>query len=140
VKLAAYQRDMALLRPLGIYVKNVGRVVVTDPRIVLQIPKRPGLRVVDELPQKPRLGYPSISGSIGLDGLVVNELSDIWEVHVRVRKIQASAEAWMPTFWLGADQELEVPILAKVYADNLPSALEVPTPAIGSKPPASPKP
>jgi len=125
----AHKREMALLRSVGFRVENVGGVLVQDVRIVVEIPKLKGLRVVDELPEKPRgpyaLSLPRVRAKV-TRYTVVTEVDLAWEVEAAVGKIQPNATAWSLPFWIGSDEVREFALVARVFGDNIAKAIEVP--------------
>ncbi|MGC4120487.1 MAG: ATP-binding protein [Myxococcales bacterium] len=131
-QLEAFRKERALLRELGISVENIGQVLAEDVRVIFQVPRRDSLRVEDELPKKP--GY-ALLAAIGARPQVfpaptrattVRKLEDAWEVELCVGKVQPKDTVWSIPFWMGATASCEVPLVARVFGDNLGQAIEVP--------------
>ncbi len=129
-ELAAYRRKLGLLQQVGFFIKNTGRLLVQDVRVVLDITKVNGLTVVDELPEKPRspldFFVPVVHGIRLARTTDVKDLGASWEVEARFDKIQPTATAWSKPFWIGSERALELPLVARVYGDNIPKAIDVP--------------
>jgi hypothetical protein len=53
-EMRAYWAECALLARMGFLLCNTGAVLMDDLRVVVEIPKLDGLRVLDELPERPR--------------------------------------------------------------------------------------
>lgn len=129
-KLAAYRRQIALLKPLGFRAENIGRVLVEDARITLEVPKWDGLQVVDELPEKPRgpMEIPRF-GPFRVRSATrwtrVRDLGENWEIVATLGKIQPAATVWSLPFWIGSEVERELTLKARVFGDNIPKAIEL---------------
>lgn len=129
-KLVAYRRKMALLKPVGFRAENVGRVLVEDARIVLEVPKMDDLQVIDELPEKPRgpLEIPRF-GAFNIRPpkrwTRVTDLGDRWEITAALGKIQPTATEWSAPLWIGSAVARDLTLKARVLGDNLPKAIEV---------------
>lgn len=131
-KLAAYKKEMGLLRPLGFCARNVGRVLVEDVRVVISVPKTDGLRVVDELPQEPRgamdfvMPYVARNFTRPTRSSDVSDVGSAFEVVARLGKIQPGATVWSKPFWVGSSIACDLSLVARVYGDNIPAVIEVP--------------
>lgn len=131
-KLVAYKKEMGLLRPLGFCARNVGRVLVEDVRVVLSVPKSDGIRVVDELPTKPRgamdLVMPIVARSFTRPtrSSDVSDVGSAFEVVARLGKIQPGATVWSKPFWVGSSVACDLALVARVYGDNISAVIEVP--------------
>jgi hypothetical protein len=56
----------------------------------------------------------------------VKELSDSWEVLAVLGKIQPSDTVWSLPFWVGSSEACELPLVARLFGDNIGKAVEVP--------------
>jgi hypothetical protein len=131
-KLVGYRKEIALLVPLGFFVRNIGSVLVEDLRVLVELPKVDGLRVTDELPDKPRgpLDMPAISRirdaySQPRSTTIVHDRGVNWEVVARLGKIQPSASSWSMPFWIGCPNAHAFDITACMFADNISQRVSV---------------
>ena len=127
--LARHKRDLALLNRVGFRAENVGGVLVEDARIVLAIPRSEHLRVVDEIPDEPRGPHNLVLmvGSVrGKRYTQVTEIGDVWEVLAVIGKVQPQATVWSLPFWIGSAEPCDLPVVARLYGDNVGRAVEVP--------------
>jgi hypothetical protein len=129
-KLVAYRKELGLLVRLGFCVKNTGKVLVEDARVLVQVPKHEALRVVDELPDRPRgpLAFASVASQTRsrTRSTSVDDCGAHWEIDARLGKIQPEATVWSLPFWLGSPAPLELPLVARLFGDNIPRPIEVP--------------
>jgi hypothetical protein len=130
-KLKAYRQELALLVRLGFLVRNTGAVLVDDLRVVVEIPKLDGLRVLDELPERPRSpaeAHVSIARFALQPQRIVTRVEDAgthWEVTARIEKVQPNASAWSERFWIGSFLPQKLDLVARAYADNLSRPIAV---------------
>jgi hypothetical protein len=132
-KLREYNQEIGLLTRLGFCAKNTGPVVVLDARVVVQVAKCDGLRVVDRLPKRPR-GTLAMVEAIRMREVFyrperstsVADLGATWELVARLGKIQPNATVWSEPFWLGGTEPCELQMVAHVYGDNIVPSMEVP--------------
>lgn len=132
-KLAAYRKELGLLVRLGFCVKNTGKILVADARVLVEIPKHEGLRVLDELPDRPRgpLDLPEVVSLAShlrprTRTTSVDDCGDHWEIDARLGKIQPDATVWSLPFWLGSPVPLHLPLVARVFGDNIAPPIDVP--------------
>lgn len=127
--LAKHKRALAILRPIGFYVHHRAGPLVEDMRIRLEIPKVSGLQVLDELPEKPSgpggMIIPRFSGNASRV-THVRSLADTWEVDARITKVQPKATEWSAPFFVGCESEIDLDLVAEVFADNMTGAPDVP--------------
>jgi hypothetical protein len=131
-EMQAYRAECALLARMGFLLCNTGSVLVEDLRVVVEIPKLHGLRVLEELPDRPR--SPSELTNLLVSRLalesqhVVTRVEDAgthWKVLARIGKIQPSASEWSKPFWIGSPLPQNLDLVATVCADNLPRRIAV---------------
>jgi Schlafen, AlbA_2 len=130
-KLAAYRKERGLLVRLGFCVKNTGKILVADARVLVEIPKHDGLRVLDELPDRPRglldlAAVHSLASHLRPRSTSVDDCGDHWEIDARLGKIQPDATVWSLPFWLGSPLALDLALVARVFGDNIPTPIDVP--------------
>ena len=118
---------------LGFCVKNTGKILVADARVLVEIPKNEGLRVLDELPDRPRgpLDLPEVVSLAShlrpsTRTTSVDDCGDHWEIDARLGKIQPDATVWSLPFWLGSPVPLHLPLVARVFGDNIATPIDVP--------------
>lgn len=132
-KLAAYRKELALLTPLAFYVKNTGKILVADARVVVMVPKHENLRVLDEQPERPRGRFDpprlaSLASHLGPRTRTTNvdDCGGHWEIEARLGKIQPNAEVWSLPFWLGSPVPMDLRLVARVFGDNIATPIDVP--------------
>ena len=132
-KMQAYRKECALLARMGFLLCNTGSVLVEDLRVVVEVPKLDGLRVLDELPERPRSPYEAGSFVVSRFALqsehVATQVDDAgthWKVVARIGKIQPNASEWSKPFWIGSPLPQNLNLVARVYADNLSRQIAVP--------------
>lgn len=132
-KVAAHREELGLLVRLGFCARNTGRILLEDARILVDIPKLDQLRVLDELPERPRAP---------LEAAVIRPIASLlhrrtrtttvhddekrWQVDARLGKIQAAETVWSIPFWIGSPVPRELDLVARVSADNISVPIEVP--------------
>ncbi|MCB9702287.1 MAG: ATP-binding protein [Myxococcales bacterium] len=130
-KLAFYRKELGLLRPLGFCVRNVGEVLAEDVRVVLEVPKQEGIRVVDVLPADPRAWSPIVP-NFGVDATrraratAVEDQEAATKVVACLGKIQPGDTVWSEPFWIGSTVGCELSLSARVLGDNIPVVIDVP--------------
>lgn len=131
-ELAAYRKERGLLARLGFLARNTGPVLLEDLRVVMEIPKVPGLRLLDELPKRPRdplaVDLPSLNGLFPGDSCstFVEDAGSHWEIVAELGKIQPNAHAWSEPFWIGSPEPRTLSLNARVYGDNISRQISVP--------------
>jgi hypothetical protein len=123
-ELADYQKEVALLVPLGFRVQNRSDVLVEDLRLGMEIPRSNTLRVRDELPDRPTgpLAMPTLAGLTFHPKAVrtwVEETKTHWRIHIAFAKLQPHATAWSMPFWLGSISAATIEFVLHVHADNI---------------------
>jgi hypothetical protein len=132
-KVAAFRKEVGLLSRLGFCVKNVGKILVADVRVVVDVAKHHTLRVLDELPEPPR-GPLELRAGLSLAPhlrprtriTTVEDCGDHWEIDARVGKIQPGETVWSPPFWVGSSVALHLPLVARVFGDSIATPIDVP--------------
>jgi hypothetical protein len=56
----------------------------------------------------------------------VTEIGDVWEVLAVIGKVQPQATVWSLPFWIGSAEPCDLPVVARLYGDNVGRAVEVP--------------
>jgi hypothetical protein len=120
----AHTKELALLQQFCFVAQNTGTVLLRDLRIVVDIAKSPGLRVLDAEPQLP-LSPLEAAGVELASNTVVSERTEHFRLESRIRKLQPSATAWSDAFWIGSGTPCAVELPARVYADNLARPIDV---------------
>jgi hypothetical protein len=129
-KVLAYEKELGLLVRLGFRLKNTGKVLVEDARVFAEVPKQNDLRVVDELPQRPRGRlemHPRFRPFVEpVRTTVTTGCGDRWEVIARLGKIQPDETVWSAPFWVGSPVPRDLSVLARVFGDNIATPIDVP--------------
>jgi hypothetical protein len=126
-KLAAYRTERALFDGLGFHAKNTGRVLIEDARIVVEIPKHDGLRVLaqDELPERPRSPLDITPYIRPPSDTWVRGGEHSWEISSRLGKIQPDATVWSDPFYIGSTVPVDLVVTARIFGDNISRPIDV---------------
>jgi hypothetical protein len=127
-KRAAYRRTMALITRLGFVVKNVGRVLVEDLRIQVEVEKLDGLVLLDEEPREPKHGLelPALGAIARPRRTDVRDIGTYFELSAHVGKVQPNAVVWSLPFWIGSSRPCDLSLKARIFGDNLAALFEIP--------------
>lgn len=130
-KLTAYRKEMRLLVRMGFCVRNIGKVLVEDARVLVKVPKHDGLRVLDLLQERPRgpMDIPpavSFAPRARTRSTSVADRGDHWEIDARLGKLQPDATVWSLPFWMGRAAPLALNLVVRVFGDNIPTPIEMP--------------
>jgi hypothetical protein len=119
-KVTEHRRYVALLTPLAFAVQNIGRVLVEDVTVRVDLPSQHGLVLVDELPEHPgELFVPRHGFRPGRPTTIVKQRGKVHELVAKVGKVQTDATAWSEPFWIGSSVTRVVTLQARVGADGL---------------------
>ena len=124
--LIAYEKKRGLLQPLILLARNLSGPTILDARVVLRIPRRPGLKVSDKKPVRPSgLLAGLYTGTSLPSDVAVTKERDGWVVELRFGKIQPGADVESDPLWIGCDAACDVHISARVFADNLAQPVDL---------------
>lgn len=130
-RLDEYEKQTGLLTGLAFVVHNPGGVLIEDLQIVANVPKDEALTFTDEYPREPTLLGADIylSSVAGIAArtirTTIHDEPESWELRARLGKVQPNATVWSAEFWIGSTTAREVPLIARVYADNIAERTEV---------------
>jgi hypothetical protein len=129
-ELREYYQEVALLVPVGLYVRNIGEVVAQDVRAEISLPIVDGLEVVEEQ-DHPRNRPSSNSFIVNNHNFMISQNLTLTRTTEKLLfeanfgKIQPQAEAWLyDLFYISSDRLLEVEMSARIFADNLPRPID----------------
>lgn len=122
-----YHQELALLTPIGFYLKNKSGVTAIDVRVEIYGKVIEGLILNDEY------NYPENRRGIwGIPKPIITSVNhcehgEDWTVSIDVKKLQPQEECWITDYlYVGSRSPLQVEMLAKIFADNIPVPQEVP--------------
>ena len=133
-QLAEYVQQSMMVREIGFVVFNDGQKAINDVNMEIVLPKSHGLVVLDEKPTAPAQreidarvrGINPITSYFTRPGRVaVNELPDRYEVRVQFGKVQAEANCWSDTLFIGASESCNLKATAALYGDELTTPRQV---------------
>ena len=113
-----------ILKPIGLYIENLGNMVAENVTVLMEFPDLEGLAVLDEadLPSKPRTSilerlhqFPALS-----PGISVSKHRDSTRVVAHFGKIRPKeCVASSSSFYIGSAVSRELKIQAEILGDNL---------------------
>jgi schlafen family protein len=117
----------ARFAPLGLWVANNGSVTAHDARVVINIAKADGLRIVERREVQLRSRFNPLNLRLAGDFLVA-QLRDCWELKLDVGKVQPKSQHFVPAvFFVDVRHAVETQVSVSVFADNLPEPITLTT-------------
>lgn len=129
-QLRKYREVVSRVKPIGFWVHNAGIVTAPNVHIEIQGKLLDGLEIGDvyDMPHKPRGDFHLAAADIPVHcDVSVAEHGDNWVATISAGNLQPKAEYWTHQhLYIGGDKPLEIPVIARIFADNIPQPIEVP--------------
>jgi hypothetical protein len=128
-ELIKYVKADALLKPIRIWLKNLGARNVSNVNVRLVIKRAEDLFVLDEgdIPQKPRrrslLATVNLPVTPSFDTHIAEEPGE-WIIDITARAIQPQDEYWSDCFFIATVSDRTIDVLATIFADDLAKPVE----------------